>query len=125
MAETRRGPPHREGPLRARAGRQRLHRLKPDLLHPHLELAPPPARLPPAPAYSETLNARFARALGLAPHKLAEAYEESLRHLHTGSSSKAASEAFRAIRAAIANSGRKTWNTTQLLTLIDEISPTS
>lgn len=84
-----------------------------------------PLGYPPRQAYSETLNARFARALGLAPHKLAEAYEESLRHHHTGSSSKAASEALRAIRAVIANSDRTTWTTAQIVKLIDEIAPPS
>ncbi len=56
---------------------------------------------------------------------MATAYEESLRHLHTGSHSKASRDALRAIRAAINNSDRTSWTPAQLIKLIDEIDPSS
>lgn len=78
-----------------------------------------PDGYPPRNAYSEVLNAKLARALGLDPLTLAQAYEESRRHLASGNPAPDPAEPLHALREAVLKAKRKSWTTAQVCELID------
>jgi len=76
---------------------------------------------PPPLTYTEEVNRKLAAALDLTPEVLAQAFEDSRRHLILSDKQSAQRGPLSILRKLFADSKQEIWTSQELIRLIDEI----
>ena len=77
---------------------------------------------PPTATYTEEVNRKLAAALELKPELLAQAFEDSRRHLIISDKDAAQRGKLSVLRKLFADSKQKTWKQAEIVKLIDDIT---
>lgn len=80
-----------------------------------------PEGTPPGDTYTPELNRNLAIALAIKPDVLAAAFEESRRKFILSSTKPGQQGPLNVLRTLFANARRKTWKTSEIVKLIDEL----
>lgn len=77
---------------------------------------------PPTATYTEEINRKMAHALDIKPEILAQAFEDSRRHLIMADRNAAERGRMSILRRLFADSKQSTWKRAEILQLIDDIT---
>lgn len=77
---------------------------------------------PPTATYTEEVNRKLAQALDLKPELLAQAFEESRRHLTIADKSVAQRGLLSVLRRLFADSKQENWTSSEIVKLIDDLT---
>lgn len=78
---------------------------------------------PPKDTYTSEVNRKLAAAIEVSPDLLAQAYEDSRRHLIVNDRSAAVRGPLSILRRLISDSSQTTWTSAEIVKLIDDITP--
>ena len=76
---------------------------------------------PPKDTYTDEINRKLAHALGIKPEILAQAFEDSRRHLIVADPAAASRGKLSVLRRLFADSKQSTWKREEIVKLIDDI----